>query len=37
MQIRKKKGISRSKKKSTIDPKVYAKMKAKKGGFKKKG
>jgi hypothetical protein len=37
MHIRKKKGISRSKKKSTIDPKTYAKMKAKKGGFKKRG
>jgi hypothetical protein len=36
MNIRKKKGISRSKKKSTIDPKTYAKMKAKKGGFRKK-
>jgi len=36
MQIRKKKGISRSKKNSTIDPKTYAKMKAKKGGFKPK-
>jgi len=30
---RKKKGISRSKKKSTIDPKTYDKMKKKKGGF----
>ena len=27
------KGISRSKKKSTIDPKTYDKMKKKKGGF----
>ena len=36
MHIRKKKGISRSKKNSTIDPKTYAKMKAKKGGFKPK-
>ena len=36
MNIRKKKGLSRSKKKSTIDPKTYAKMKAKKGGFRKK-
>ena len=35
MNIRKKKGTSRSKKKSTIDPKTYAKMKAKKGGFRK--
>lgn len=33
MNIRKKKGISRSKKKSTIDPKIYKKMKKKKGGF----
>jgi hypothetical protein len=33
---RKKAGISRSKKNSTIDPKVYKKMKNKKGGFKKK-
>ena len=33
---RKKKGISRSKKKSTIDEKTYKKMKAKKGGFKPK-
>jgi hypothetical protein len=31
---RRKKGISRSKKKSTISPKAYALMKA---GFKKKG
>jgi len=30
---RKKAGTSRSKKKSTIAPKTYAKMKAKKGGF----
>jgi hypothetical protein len=30
---RKKKGISRTKKKSTIDPKTYDKMKKKKGGF----
>lgn len=30
---RKKKGISRSKKKSTIDEKTYKKMKEKKGGF----
>lgn len=33
---RKKAGTSRSKKKSTISPKTYAKMKAKKGGFKPK-
>ena len=33
---RKKAGTSRSKKKTTIDPKTYAKMKAKKGGFKPK-
>jgi hypothetical protein len=36
MNARKKAGTSRSKKKSTIDPKTYAKMKAKKGGFRKK-
>lgn len=30
---RKKAGTSRSKSKSTINPKTYAKMKAKKGGF----
>ena len=30
---RKKAGTSRSKSKSTIDPKVYKKMKEKKGGF----
>jgi len=36
MNIRKKKGISRSKKKSTIDPKIYKKMSEKKGGFKPK-
>ena len=30
---RKKKGISRTKKNSTIDPKTYDKMKKKKGGF----
>ena len=35
--LRKKKGISRSKKNSTIDPKIYKKMKQKKGGFKKRG
>jgi hypothetical protein len=34
---RKKAGTSRSKKKSTIDPKTYKKMKEKKGGFKPKG
>lgn len=33
---RKKAGTSRSKKNSTIDPKTYKKMKAKKGGFKPK-
>jgi hypothetical protein len=33
---RKKAGTSRTKKNSTIDPKVYDKMKNKKGGFKKK-
>lgn len=32
---RKKAGTSRSKSKSTIDPKTYKKMKEKKGGFKK--
>lgn len=32
---RKKAGTSRSKSKSTIDPKVYKQMKDKKGGFKK--
>lgn len=31
---RKKAGISRPKSKSTIDPKMYKKMKDKKGGFK---
>ena len=36
MNRRKKLGIARSKKKSTIDPKIYAKMQAKKGGFKEK-
>lgn len=30
---RKKAGTSRSKSKSTIDPKVYKKMKQKRGGF----
>ena len=33
MNRRKKAGTSRSKSKSTINPKTYAKMKAKKGGF----
>jgi hypothetical protein len=33
---RKKAGTSRPKSKSTIDPKTYAKMKSKKGGFKQK-
>jgi hypothetical protein len=33
---RQKKGISRSKKDSTIDPKIYDQMKKKKGGFKPK-
>ena len=33
---RKKAGTSRSKKKSTISSKTYAKMKAKKGSFKPK-
>jgi len=33
---RKKAGISRSKKASTIDPKIYKKMKEKKGPFKPK-
>ena len=33
---RKKAGTSRSKKDSTIDPKIYKKMKEKKGGFKPK-
>jgi hypothetical protein len=36
MNKRKAAGTSRSKKNSTVDPKTYAKMKAKKGGFKKK-
>ncbi len=36
MNAQKKAGTSRSAKKSTIDPKTYAKMKAKKGGFKPK-
>jgi hypothetical protein len=33
MNARKKAGTSRSKKKSTIDPKTYEKMSKKKGGF----
>jgi len=33
---RKKAGTSRSKKKSTISPKIYKQMKEKKGGFKPK-
>lgn len=33
MNKRKKAGTSRSKSKSTIDPKTYEKMKKKKGGF----
>lgn len=33
---RKKAGTSRSKSKSTIDPKIYKKMKEKRGGFSKK-
>jgi hypothetical protein len=36
MNRRKKKGISRSKKKSTISKDVYERMKLKKGGFKEK-
>jgi hypothetical protein len=36
INARKKSGTSRPKSKSTIDPKVYKKMKAKKGGFKDK-
>lgn len=36
MNKRKKAGTSRTKKKSTISAKTYAKMKAKKGGFKPK-
>jgi hypothetical protein len=36
INARKKAGTSRPKSKSTIDPKVYKKMKAKKGGFKDK-
>ena len=34
INARKKAGTSRPKSKSSIDPKVYKKMKAKKGGFK---
>ena len=33
MNARKKAGTSRSKKKSTISPEIYRKMKLKKGGF----
>ena len=36
MNARKKAGKSRSKSKSTIDPKTYEKMQKKKGGFKPK-
>ena len=36
INARKKSGTSRPKSKSTIDPKVYKKMKRKKGGFKEK-
>lgn len=36
MNARKKAGTSRSKKNSTVSDKTYAKMKAKKGGFKPK-
>lgn len=36
MNKRKKAGTSRSKKNSTVDPKVYKDMKNKKGKFKKK-
>ena len=36
INARKKSGTSRPKSKSTIDSKVYKKMKAKKGGFKEK-
>ena len=36
INARKKAGTSRPKSKSTIKPNVYAKMKAKKGGFKPK-
>jgi hypothetical protein len=36
INARKKAGTSRPKSKSTIDSKVYKKMKAKKGGFKEK-
>lgn len=34
MNARKAAGTSRPKSKSTVDPKTYAKMKAKKGGFR---
>jgi hypothetical protein len=34
---RRKAGTSRPKSKSTVDPKTYAKMKNKRGGFAKKG
>lgn len=34
INARKKAGTSRPKSKSTIEPKVYKKMKSKKGGFK---
>lgn len=36
INARRKAGTSRSKKNSTISPKTYAKMKAKKGGFRPK-
>ncbi len=36
INARKKSGTSRPKSKSTIDPKIYKKMKSKKGGFKEK-
>ena len=36
MNMRKKAGTSRSKKKSTIDSKVYSKMSNKQGGFAEK-
>jgi len=34
---RRRAGTSRPKSKSTVDPKTYAKMKSKRGGFAKKG
>jgi hypothetical protein len=37
MNRRKKAGTSRPKSRSTINPRTYAKMKAKKGGFAPKG